>query len=166
MKEIWKDIPGYQNKYQASNEGRVRSLLYKNRFGTYKRKKQFIMKPHIHPRGYLKIDLEQRTFFVHRLVGMAFLGKSSLVINHKNGKQTDNRIENLEWVTQKQNAQHALKNGWYRRGERHGNSKLTEKQAFKIKYKESGKYDDIGKKYNVVKSTICAIKNGKLWGHI
>jgi hypothetical protein len=65
-------------------------------------------------RGYLTVSLydgsspkKARSFLVHRLIAEAFLGESDLQINHKNGNKTDNRLENLEWVTLQQNVDHA-----------------------------------------------------------
>lgn len=99
--EIWKDIPGYHN-YQASNLGRIRS--------TKKNWQNRIVKTWIDHRGYVKcsiyINPHQFHRRVHRLIALAFFGPSELTVNHKNGIKTDNRVDNLEWVTQRENSSH------------------------------------------------------------
>lgn len=103
MNEIWKNIPNYDGLYQVSNFGNVKS------FKNYR--KGSILKPSI-GRGYLQLQLcknsKSKTFFIHKLVSMAFLNhipcKMKFVINHINFNKLDNRIENLEIVTHRENS--------------------------------------------------------------
>lgn len=102
--EIWKDITGYEGLYQVSNLGRVKSLNY-NRTG-----KEKIMKTSIDKQGYIQISLRKDgktyKFKVHRLVGFEFVDGFSEYknhIDHINTIRTDNRPENLRWVSQKEN---------------------------------------------------------------
>lgn len=111
-KEVWKDIKGYEGKYQASNFGRIkRNETFK--FG--KMYPKIIMKTRYNM-GYKIVNLfkekKQKTFFVHRLVASTFLYNDDKlkVVNHKDGIKTNNRIENLEWITRSENKIHALKN--------------------------------------------------------
>ncbi len=97
QQEIWKDIEGYDGKYQVSNMGRLRS----NQRGSWR-----IMRPGTRkPLGYKRINLsfngEIKGHQVHRLVAKAFVEgyADGLVVNHKNENPSDNRAENLEWVT-------------------------------------------------------------------
>lgn len=118
--EIWQDIPGFEEKYQASNLGNVRSLprivTVTNFNGTTFtiKKDGCILTPQKDKQGYVHVRLlkeKQYTLYkVHQLVGLVFLGydrknKDGLVLDHLNGIKTDNRLENLEIVTKKENMQ-------------------------------------------------------------
>lgn len=105
--EIWKDIKNYENLYQISNMGNVKSLHYG---------KERILKTSHDKRGYPIVDLRKNgcrwTVHVHRLVANAFicnLAKKSTV-NHKNEIKTDNRVENLEWFTNTENINYGSRN--------------------------------------------------------
>ncbi len=112
MDEIWRDIEGYEGKYQISNLGRVKSLkqLYG---GTYVYREKLITPIKQKYDDYHYVNLykngKQRHFKVHRLVAIHFLPnpKGKREINHINGCKSDNRAENLEWVTPKENMKHA-----------------------------------------------------------
>lgn len=111
--EIWMKIqhPLLKNYYLASNLGRIKSTIAD--------RKEKILAQFKIKRGYMTVNLsrldgDNRPFFVHRAIAMAFLGmpeNTEMQVNHKNGIKTDNRIENLEWVTRKQNIEHAIENG-------------------------------------------------------
>ena len=108
-KEIWKTIEGYEN-YQVSNWGNVKSL------GNNKKKKEKILKPANNGLGYLYVLLyknkERKKFTTHRLVATTFIPnkENKPCINHKNEIKTDNRVENLEWVTIKENNNYGTRN--------------------------------------------------------
>ena len=109
MEEIWKDIYGYTGIYQVSNLGRVRTLR--------KRKNQKVLSLIISKQGYCMVDLtkhrEVKRIFVHRLVAKAFIPNpySKPFVNHKDGNKQNNYVDNLEWVTAKENNIHAIKTG-------------------------------------------------------
>ena len=100
--EIWKPIPNYEG-YEVSNYGRVKSL---------KLGRELILKPFISKGGYYRNKIwnnnKGKKFGTHQLVAMAFLGHKpngqNLVVNHINFDKKDNRLENLEVVTQRENA--------------------------------------------------------------
>lgn len=106
QEEIWKDIPDYEGLYQVSNLGNVKSLMYNN----IKREK--ILKITFHKSGYCHIDLRKnkikKCFKVHQLVAMAFLNHKpcghKLVVDHINDIKTDNRLDNLQIITQRDNS--------------------------------------------------------------
>ena len=100
IQEIWKEIPGYEGIYQASNFGRIRSLKYNE---------VRILKPGILRSGYYMVQLYLnnvgKTLKVHRLVWLAFNGPipEGLEINHKHEVKTNNALLNLELATHSQN---------------------------------------------------------------
>lgn len=104
--EVWKKIPNYEGLYEVSNLGNVKSL------GNDKTRKEKILKAGINSQGYCHVGLvkdKQRNFFkVHQLVAMAFLNHIpcgyKLVVDHINDTPLDNRVENLQIVTQRFNA--------------------------------------------------------------
>jgi len=112
MQEIWKDVPGHEGMYQVSNLGRVKSLGWKApsiRNGRYFERKVNgkILKGRPNKRSYLRVALLGKDFRIHQLVAMAFLGHKpngmELVVDHINGNKTDNRVQNLRIVTQREN---------------------------------------------------------------
>lgn len=113
QEEIWKDVPGYENYYQVSDQGNVRSLHRKiwNGKGFYE-KKEKILKPFYCNDGYKVVDLRlesrRKTIKVHQLVAMAFLNHKpcgmKILVDHINNIKTDNSIENLQLVTNRYNA--------------------------------------------------------------
>jgi hypothetical protein len=114
MEEIWKDIPDYEGLYQVSNLGRVKSLTreWVNQIGVKCRRNGTIKKLYVENRGYVIVNLwrnsKGKTYFVHQLVAMAFLGHIpnglKLVVDHINDNPSDNKVENLQIVTQRFNS--------------------------------------------------------------
>lgn len=109
--EIWKDIPGYEGKYQISNMGRVKSLSRNERF--CKRTNEVILRTFLCGSGYQEIILnnngQRKPKLIHRMVAEAFVpnpeGKRE--VNHKNGNKLCNEYFNLEWVTPSENIRHS-----------------------------------------------------------
>jgi hypothetical protein len=117
MKEVWKDIVGYEGLYEVSSLGNVKSLpkTRRGRAGVKIRVTGRILRPWKKNKydfvGLAK-DGVKTEFYVHRLVASSFLGeKHGLEVNHKDGDRNNNSIENLEWVTHAQNIKHAYDNG-------------------------------------------------------
>lgn len=183
MKEIWKPVKGYEELYEVSNKGRVKELY------TYDRKtKTLEFDPHIKNQSsleitrtidnyigaYKRINLVNRklekskrnkTLAVHRLVAEAFIPnpENKPQVNHINHLRDDNRVENLEWVTQKENNQKYAKykkeninakrnyvyevtKNWPRDREYYETTKeIEEKYNIKCDFKD----DELRKNYNV-----------------
>jgi len=121
--EEWKDIPGYEGMYQISSFGRVKSLarnMPHKTYGTWHVKER-ILKPFWSGEKssqYLAVFLHsgsgnQKVFRIHRLVAENFIAKETGkdFVNHKDCDRGNNNVDNLEWVTAKENAQHAWANG-------------------------------------------------------
>lgn len=108
--EIWKDIEGYEGLYQISSMGQIRSVYAYGKHKSINR----IIKPypcHGHLRIQLSKDHKRKKYFVHVLVAKTFIPKlyeTHNVVNHKNSIKTDNKTENLEWVTPSYNCFHSL----------------------------------------------------------
>lgn len=114
MKEVWRDIPGYEGFYKASSQGRIRSV---NRVTSTKKCEGKILRQYDKGNGYYVISLckngNQKTNLVHRVIAQTFLENTKKLpqVNHKNGIKSDNRLINLEWCSRSENIQHAFKNG-------------------------------------------------------
>ena len=110
-KEIWKDILGYEGKYQVSNWGRVKSLIMWT--GTCYIEREKIIKPIKNKDGYMKTFLSKdgkvKTLATHRLVAEAFIPNPDgfSEVNHKDEDKTNNCADNLEWCTRKYNARYS-----------------------------------------------------------
>lgn len=133
--ESWNPMPGFK-RYQASDAGRLRSLNYK-RSGLIK-----IIKPAIDKKGYLCTMLQNdqgkyNSWTVHKWIALTFHGPcpKGKEVNHKDGNKLNNKPDNLEYCTHKQNCQHAVDNGLWeiRVGELNGMAKLTNEQVLRAR---------------------------------
>ena len=163
-KELWCTIPGYKG-YYANQKGDI--------LGKRGRK----LTKRINKYGYETVSVirtgQKKNVIatVHRLVASAFIYNPSPLknnqIDHINGKKNDNRVENLEWVSNKENQRRVVKLGLvnHSRGANHHTSKLTEGEVEKIflSYKT---HSELAKEHNVSVSNISSIRFGKTWTEV
>ncbi len=174
--EIWKDIPGYEGRYCASNLGNVKSLdwfYYSKGAGKIPYKINHygkLLKQSISPYGYyyvgLHINSKQYGNLIHRLIALAFIPnpKNKPQINHIDGNKANNHVNNLEWCTQSENMQHSYKIGLNRMdNDYNNNSKLNSFQVRVIRKAEGLKQYELAKIFNVTNSSISQIINNKIW---
>ena len=117
MEEIWKDIKGYEGCYQVSSSGRIKSIerIVRGPSGNKKIKSR-ILKEFKNQFGYYMVSLfkngKHKNFQVHRLVAHSFiLNPLNLPqVNHIDGNKENNCVDNLEWITNRDNVIHAYKN--------------------------------------------------------
>jgi hypothetical protein len=111
--EIWKDIPGYEGIYQVSNLGKIKSIprVTNNTKGCYITKELILKHSLCKSRGYpvvrVSIKSVRKTIVIHQAVAMAFLNHTpcghKIVVDHINEDKTDNRVENLQVITNREN---------------------------------------------------------------
>lgn len=174
MEEIWKDVKGFEGKYQVSSIGRVRSLdrLTVDHLGRSYFTKGRIMKLEL-IKGYHYVGLSEKVtknFQVHRLVAFAFLepDENRKTVNHKNGIKNDNRVENLEWANYSEQVIHSVMTGLRPKsvGEKSNLAKISEEQMYKIRelYK-TGLFtmEELAKKFNLSNGNISNIIHCYTW---
>jgi hypothetical protein len=168
-KEIWCYLPNSQNKYEISSFGRVRS-------------KNGILKLRSKRDKYLYfttcINNKIKHCNIHRAVALTFIPnpKNRPCVNHLDFDRGNNKIENLEWVTNRENVDHAKMNGRYKNlkfphyvGSDHPMSKLKDTEVLEIKrLLKFGRYKqrDLAKLFNVSQTTITFINTGRNWRHL
>lgn len=178
IKEIFKDIKGYENLYQVSNLGKVKSI--ERLVNHSKGGKQILHERILSPRfsgneksRYYCVALckngKAKTFQIHRLVAETFIPNLNRLpeVNHKNGNKLDNRTVNLEWCTSKENKIHAFSSGLNKNfGEGHYQQKLNIKKVTEIRNKYIPyKYTItmLATKYSVSRGTIQDVLENKIW---
>lgn len=175
---MWIEINGYEGYYCINEIGTIKSLerVIKINYGTdnFRLIKEKIIKESTDKNGYLLTKLSingiRKTYKVHRLVASHFIDNpnNKPEVNHKNGIKDDNRVENLEWSTSKENSIHARETGLTHVGEKIYCSKLTNDDVLNIvKLRNEGKkLKEISMLYPVGFKTISKIVNGDRWSHI
>lgn len=123
------------------------------------------VKPQKNGKGYYRVSIGGKLVFVHRLVAEKYIPnpENKSQVNHKDGDKTNNHVSNLEWVTNKENRNHALKNGLHTTGENCSWSKLTKEQVDFIRKNKDVSSNELAKAFNVSARTIRDVRNYKSW---
>jgi predicted XRE-type DNA-binding protein len=169
--EIWKKIEGFEN-YEISNYGKLKVNLKFRKYRDYQSK---ILNPSKDKDGYFRTSLrkDNKGFMksIHRLVAQHFLENklNKPCVNHKNGIKTDNRFENLEWCSVRENNVHAIKLGLSGQsgGELHHMSKLKNNEVLEIiENKNNLTQRELSNIYKISQTQISRIINKKRWIHV
>lgn len=166
--EIWKDVVGYEGTYEVSSFGRVKSLartVFVNKH--YQPIRERILAINMNTGKYSVVELsmfgKHKTTLVHRLVAAAFIPNPNnlATINHIDGNKQNNRVGNLEWMTQLDNVRHAISIGIGTSGctgrfnEKHHRSKVVYQYDLNgVFIKQFPSLSEVGRQLNV---TICAV---------
>lgn len=175
--EIWKDIPGYEGRYQVSTRGRVKTLARKVlRGGFWRNKQEKLKEGRVNDAGYVAVTLfkgdKGKTFLVHTLVLLTFIGPcpEGMECRHfPDSTRTNNNVENLSWGTRKENYADKKFHGTWQQGSRIGTSKLTEEEVAEIKMllKERRLSQvKIAERYGVTHRVIGRILHEQSWAHV
>lgn len=182
MSEEWKPIFGYEDHYEVSSSGRVRSITrtitQRNRFGRLIKyqKEGRILKQHDR-NGYLAVQLckdgIETTQSVHRLVATTFIDNPLGLqqVNHKDENKHNNSVDNLEWCTCKDNQNYGTRNIRLSRklsGEKNAKSRLSEEDVHNIRYKrkQGVPLKTIAEYYGISTNHVYQIASGKRWKHV
>lgn len=166
--EIWKQVLGYEGLYSVSSLGRLRKEFKSNNC------RAGYITTGCKDKHYVRVSLRKngirKNINIHVLVAEAFLGKRphGLYVNHKDGNKRNNSINNLEYVTPRENILQSVKAGTHPKGSRIAQAKLNEKDVIEVIKLLSSHHscESISKKFCVSRTAINRIKLGKTWRHI
>lgn len=171
-----KDILGFEGFYRINISGEVysydRYLSVGRGFNRLMKGRK--MRPYLGRDGYLyyllTVNKSSVHLALHRLVAMHFIPNpgNKKEVNHIDTNRLNNSIDNLEWVTPKENIQHSIRIGTNTQclpGEKNPAAKLTKEQVLKIR-EEAGSHTSIAARFNVSRRTIGFIKAKKRWAHV
>jgi NUMOD4 motif/HNH endonuclease/Helix-turn-helix domain of resolvase len=176
--EEWRPVPGFEDCYEVSNLGQVRSLprFLTHRDGHTQHREGVVLKGSWRNQ-YQRVCLQhletgrKQSFWVYHLVLEAFVGPRppGYVCNHKDRNRANNVVSNLEWVTPKRNMQHAHQTGInYRHGIAHYLAKYTDEDIRRIRrlYRDGMLLEQIAELFTVTRQSIWQIVHRKAWKHV
>jgi hypothetical protein len=155
----WKPVPDYEGLYEISDDGRLRSLYFDP---------PRMLNPSLNKDGYEYLGLNRngcrRFWQVHRLVCVTFHGppKGEMDASHIDGCRTNNRADNLEWLSHADNIRQKHAHNTVLRGEDHPRARLTRAAVAEI-HSKPGVRADLAKKFGVSPSAIDDVRRGKNW---
>ena len=123
------------------------------------------VKPQINGTGYYRVGIGGKLHFVHRLVAKLYIPnpENKPQVNHKDGNKLNNSVDNLEWVTNKENTIHAIKTGLQPIEEKSKVAKLKRSQVQFIKSHDEMTRKELADLFNISENTISDIRTGKTW---
>lgn len=159
--EIWKEVVGYEGYYEISNLGNLRSIdrYIEKSNGVIQYVKGKYIPGNLTSDGYIRVKLNKngitKSTGIHRLVAESFIEKpiseEYLEVNHIDFNRTNNKFDNLEWSTHRQNIDHSCNNGNYKgkNGDKNGRAVYSDEDALNIRklYEEGNTVMDIVKIY-------------------
>ena len=124
-----------------------------------------ILKPQPNGKGYLRVSIGKKLLFIHRLVAEKYIPNPNNYeqVNHKDGNKLNNCVDNLEWVTNQTNRDHAIANGLHLQGEQCSWSKLDWEKVDFIREHLELSASELSKIFNVSPTTIRDVRNYKSW---
>ena len=145
------------NDYEITRDGRVINKLTNH-----------TLSPQPNGKGYLRVSIGKKLYFVHRLVAMQYIPNPNNYeqVNHKDGDKTNNSVENLEWVTNQGNRTHAVANGLHLQGEQCSWAKLTAENVKFIREHPEISNNEYAELFGVNPKTISSVKNYKTWKYL
>jgi hypothetical protein len=154
MTTLWKDIPGYEGSYQASNHGEIRSVT-RERLLNYTKQRS----------GHISVKLARVTHYVHALVLLTFVGPKPtsdvrIECRHLDGNPANNHVHNLKWGTVQENRKDR------QRLHEVGVFSASQVRDIKIRLRENSQIKVLAAEYGVDRHTISNIKNGKTYANI
>jgi hypothetical protein len=177
MRELWAPIPEWEGYYEASDQGRVRSvdrtIRKRSRSGgvEFRRCAGRVLTQMTSPNGYRKVSLTRPDLrtqrFIHDLVLTAFVGPApaGMQCRHLDDVKTNNALGNLRWGTAAENGQDSSRNGRHPRGERHPQAVLTEADVRFIR-RSRAQLADLADRFGVTPTTVWAARRGRNWRHV
>lgn len=175
----WRAIPGYEGKYEASSDGRIRSLdrviVVHRRSGSYLRPwRGRTLKTDIDDKGYERLGLygadgTAAHIHVHILVALAFLGPrpAGMQVCHNDGVSLNNRLQNLRYDTPKGNVADTYIHGTVCRGERSGMAKLDEGAVRWIRQHQNViPQQEMAERFGVTQGAVSKVVLGATWAHV
>lgn len=162
MNEEWKPVVGYEGRYEVSDQGRVCSFIGMGSAGI--QRESHLLTPRLHTGGYLRVQLDGRDYYIHRLVLETFVGpcpKGFECCHGPNHTQTDNRLCNLRWGSRSDNMVDVVHNG------KHNTTRINSVQARIIRRcrELNVKSSFLSEIFGIARGIITDVACGRTWSH-